>query len=216
MATGSLLLLAGPNGAGKTTLLRRLREKPGLTPYVALNADDRTLKKIKDAGMEGFADTSMDGSLLKRLFIEAANEVYQEAIELLHAGHSVCLETVLSTDKFCPMVTEIINSGGRFELIYLALCSPEVSRERVSIRVRKDGHDVPVDRLKERWQRSLSFLPWFASRASEVVIFDNSGAEPLLVAKGGNGRLIWRVPPETVFPELRLALQAEFPELSET
>jgi predicted ABC-type ATPase len=112
------------------------------------------------------------------------------------------------------MVTHVIEGGGTFELIYVALQSPDISRRRVQIRVCKEGHDVPTDRLHERWVRSLSFLPWFARRAHEIAIFDNSGVNPILVAKGGSGVMSWLVPSGAVFPELRLAMEAEFPELN--
>jgi predicted ABC-type ATPase len=216
MAHGSLLLLAGPNGAGKSTLIQSVREELGITSYTSLNADERTQQKIIQAGFAGFDDVRLDIGLLKTLFIESANEVYQEALDLLNSGRDVCLETVLSTEKYCTMVTEVLEKGGAFEMFYLALKSPELSEKRVRIRVRKLGHDVPVDRLKERWQRSLSFLPWFARRATNIFVFDNSGEAPVIVAKGGGGALRWHVDPESVFPELRLALESEFPELKQT
>jgi predicted ABC-type ATPase len=213
MSMGSLLLLAGPNGAGKTSLFQSLRARGELQDYLSLNADERTLQRLRGAGFTGFGDPSVDVATLKRMFIESATEVYQEAASLLEAGKAVCLETVLSTDKFCNMVTQVTEGGGTFELIYIALRSADVSRRRVQIRVCKDGHDVPTDRLHERWARSLSFLPWFARRAHEVAIFDNSDANPVLVAKGSGGTMSWLAPRESVFPELRLALEAEFPEL---
>jgi predicted ABC-type ATPase len=211
MASGSLLLLAGPNGAGKSTLFRMLRGEAGLQSYVILNADDRTLAKLAAVGYQGFAETPLEE--LKRLFVEAANEVYYEATALLDQGANVCLETVLSTDKYCEMVGKVIAGGGRFELFYVALRSPAVSAQRVAYRVLKGGHDVPRERLEERWKRSLQFLPWFAQRADEVMVFDNSGVTSLLIAKGSAGSAIWRVSPDDVFPELRLALEQAFPTL---
>lgn len=208
MACGSLLLLAGPNGAGKSTLFRALRSEQDLQHYIALNADDRTLEKLVAAGFSGFADTPVD--LLKQFFVTAATEIYTEAIMLLQEGKNVCLETVLSTDKYCEMVSMVTKAGGRFELFYVALRSPEISRERVSLRVQKGGHDVPADRLKERWRRSLEFLPWFVGRADEVIIYDNSDEAPVMLAKGGGGVFSWCVPRSAIFSELLAALQLQF------
>lgn len=208
MPWGSLLLLAGPNGAGKTTLFKALRGEQTLESYKALNADNRTLDKLLAAGYDGFNETPIE--LLKQFFIESATEVYDETINYLKLGENVCLETVLSTDKYCALVDQIIAGGGRFELFYVALRSYTLSQERVAIRVLKGGHDVPTERLVERWKRSLHFLPWFALRAHEVIIFDNSETAPVMLAKGGGGNMMWRVPQDAVFPELRLALQQAF------
>jgi predicted ABC-type ATPase len=42
------------------------------------------------------------------------------------------------------------------------------------MRVRKGGHDVPVDKITERWKRSLQQLPWFLDQADWALLFDNS------------------------------------------
>lgn len=159
MPSGSLLLLAGPNGAGKSTLIQSVREELGIPDYTSLNADERTLQKVILAGFVGFDDPRMGLDVLKQLFIESANEVHQETLELLRSGRNVCLETVLSTDKYCALVEEVLRDSGAFEMFFVALNSPELSGKRVKIRVRKFGHDVPAERLRERWQRSLAFLP---------------------------------------------------------
>lgn len=197
-------------------MIQSVREELGIPDYTSLNADERTLQKVILAGFTGFDDSRMGADVLKRLFIESANEVHRETLELLRSGRNVCLETVLSTDKYCDLVSEVLENGGAFEMFYVALNSPELSEKRVRIRVRKFGHDVPVDRLRERWQRSLTFLPWFARRATNATVFDNSGEGPVIVAKGGGGVWRWQVEPSTVFPELRLALESEFPELKQT
>lgn len=51
---GSLLLLAGPNGAGKTSTVGELVHLPNKQDYVKLNADERTLAKLKASGFTGF------------------------------------------------------------------------------------------------------------------------------------------------------------------
>jgi len=44
------------------------------------------------------------------------------------------------------------------------------------------GHDVPEDKIRERWSRSMDNLSWFAARADRVVVFDNSGDVPRVIA----------------------------------
>lgn len=87
------------------------------------------------------------------------------------------METVLSTAKYQPVVEEVLTAEGRCFLIYVALNSPELSAQRVRRRVSEGGHDVPADKLRERWERSLKMLPWFASRAHRFWVFDNSNSD---------------------------------------
>jgi predicted ABC-type ATPase len=205
MVSGSLLLLAGPNGAGKSTLANHLVLRKFVEGYRKLNADERTLELVLKAGYAGFADVPEDR--LREFFVTAANETYDQAVDDLRSGLNVCLETVLSTDKYCSLVSEVRRSGGKFGLLYVALNSPSISQQRIAARVVKGGHPVPLDRLVERWQRSLRFLPWFLSRADFFMVFDNSFSNPeiasLLVAEGSFASGRWGIDAARTFSELR-------------
>lgn len=63
--------------------------------------------------------------------------------------------------------------------------------------------DVPEDKIKGRWQKSLAQLPWFLEQADQAAIFDNSGAVPRLVGRKQNGKII--IDPDAPVP-LREAL----------
>ena len=101
------------------------------------------------------------------------------------------METVLSTDKYVPMVEQVLSAGGDFFLIYIALRSPELAVERTRERVRRGGHDVPAEKVRARWRRSLEQLPRFARRATHFWVFDNSNSDPdiapRLLAEGNAG-----------------------------
>src|SRR4029077_923134 len=113
-----------------------------------LNPDDRTLTKLRAAGYAGFADTPAD--VLRPLFIESADEVSVELETIIARGGSVGVETVLSSDKYRPLVETVLRRAGLVGLVYVALRSPAISRERVAARVRKGGHGVPEDKLPLR------------------------------------------------------------------
>lgn len=212
MPFGTLLLLAGPNGAGKTTVTRRLFKDYLHREFHMLNADERTHTKLRAAGFAGFSDAPAE--TLNDLFIESALEVESEAIELLSRGANVCLETVLSTPKYRGLVQQILDGGGRFELIYVALNHWKLSAHRVKLRAAKGGHDVPEDRLEARWHRSLKELTWFAPRANFFMVIDNSSDErgaPLMLVEAASG-MISRLESEvTLFPDLMAVLREAFP-----
>jgi predicted ABC-type ATPase len=137
-------------------------------------------------------------------------ETFAETISLLGQGQAVCVETVLSTDKYRDLVESVLAAGGFFGLIYIALNSPELSWERVQSRAGLGGHGVPRDKLIARWRRSIEKLEWYARKAHLFLAYDNSHpakeaslARPF--ATGGHGRIIVHDP--NAIPEISKMLQ---------
>lgn len=96
----------------------------------------------------------------------------------LRRGEAIGVETVLSSGKYQPLVELVRGQGGFVGLIYVALASPDLACARVARRVQAGGHDVPAEKIRARWQRSLANLPWFAAHASAFWVFDNSDEHP--------------------------------------
>jgi predicted ABC-type ATPase len=188
-----LWLIAGPNGAGKTTVTRNRPLSELLAGVHFLNPDVRTLELLHERGIDSFAEASKQPAVLRELNIQAAEDSHAELVERLRAGEAVAVETVLSTPKYQAVVEEVLAAGGRCFLIYVALNSPELSAQRVQRRVKEGGHDVPAAKLRERWERSLKLLPWFASRAHRFWVFDNSNSDAEqraeLIAMGNEHKL---------------------------
>ena len=157
-----------------------------------LNPDDHTAELLRARGITTFAAASPDA--LRLAFRQAAEATFAEVKARLAAGETVGVETVLSTDKYCALVDQARAEGGRFFLIYVALRSPELACRRVRQRVERGGHDVPVEKIRDRWKRSLERLPWFARRAAKFWVYDNSDAAvehaPVLLAEGAHGRCV--------------------------
>lgn len=185
MPIPQLWLFAGPNGAGKSTFTQFPEWSAHISHF--LNADELTRQLLNEQGFPTYAATPTE--ILQRANLAAAEKVFAEVRRLLDAGESVAVETVLSTDKYHPVVEKLRRDGGIFNLIYVGLRSHELSRQRVANRVAKGGHPVPEDKLAGRWIRSLEHLPWFASRADHFYIYDNSDSDPAhppaLVARNG-------------------------------
>jgi predicted ABC-type ATPase len=134
--------------------------------------------------------------LTERMNLDAANlqavkrlEVWLEATINVH--RSVGVETVLSTDKYRRLVALAKSRGFQFHLFYVVLQSPDLNIERVRARVLKGGHDVAPSKIVDRYWRSLAQLPWFLEQADSAEVYDNSGAEPRLVARKADGEIIF-------------------------
>jgi predicted ABC-type ATPase len=210
MSKPTLWLIAGPNGAGKSTIVGQTRHiLPNLVPNVSfINPDEHAKQALLRKGKQGFSDTSLAEQ--KAAFIEAAIELERYIESILLRGGTVGVETVLSTNKYKRFVEIVVEKGGTFGLIYVALNSPEIACKRVANRVSKGGHDVPKQKIRERWMRSLANLPWFLKRANYAFIFDNSSSAdmpPILLARKHDGHL--ESTPEIAFPEIRPALKSE-------
>jgi len=95
----------------------------------------------------------------------------------INAHQTVGVETVLSTDKYRRLVLAAKQRKLEFWLVYVMLESSDLNVERVRLRARKGGHDVPEAKIRERWARSLQQLPWFLQQADRAVIYDNSGTK---------------------------------------
>jgi predicted ABC-type ATPase len=164
----------------------------------------------------GYALRDAPPELELEAFLHSANAIEEEALSAVRAGRRLGVETVLSTLKYIPLVEEVRRRAGQFHLIYIALRSHALSAERVALRVRKGGHNVPFDRLEHRWERSLANLPVFAALATTFYVFDNSrhGPHPILVAYGGretsSGVLRGDICAPEAIPEVTLALATLF------
>lgn len=180
-----LWLIAGPNGSGKSTLAgglgaasQEFERLIGASRAVWVNPDEIYTGRAADPDVR--RDKSPDA-----IALAAAREADARVLACIEDGVSVVRETVLSTDRFKSVVEAARGKGCEFGLIFVCLASPEECVERVRLRVRLGGHDVPPERTRARWSRSIANLPWFADRAEIVLVYDNSafGSPVLLYQK---------------------------------
>jgi predicted ABC-type ATPase len=124
----------------------------------------------------------------------------------IEVHRSLGVETVLSTDKYRRLVSLAKSRGFQIRFVYVILRSPELNIQRVQSRVRSGGHDVPHDKIVERYWRSLQQLPWFFGQSDQAWIFDNSGAELVLLADKAAGTI--RLHDEITIPAVAEAVRS--------
>ena len=149
-----IVAIAGPNGAGKTTFYHAHIKYAGLRYVEAdvlaheLNEDAYAAAKLADA--------------LRR--------------ELVKQRESFAFETVFSDpvgDKL-KFLQEAARSGYTVLLCFIGLAGPELSEERVAMRVSQGGHDVPTEKLRSRYPRTMANLQAAILQLPFVHVFDNS------------------------------------------
>lgn len=154
-----LHLLAGPNGAGKSTYVRDVLSPTTRLPFI--NADEITLERWPDAQAEHA--------------YEAAQ--IAEARRRDHIAHrrSFITETVFSHPSKVQLVSDAVDAGYLVHL-HIIIVPVELTVQRVAERVRRGGHDVPEQKIRERYERLWTHLDAAIDIADVVEVFDNGSA----------------------------------------
>lgn len=175
-----LWIVAGPNGSGKSTFYdSTLIEDFGRAVWI-INPDILTQFIVEQEKLQ-----------LREANLQAVERIMAWLRASLLTHHTVGVETVLSTDKYRALVDEAKGYGFEIRLIFVMLATPDLNVERVRQRVRKGGHDVPEDRIIDRFHRSLAQLPWFLEAADRAYVYDNSDNKPRLVLeKSATGEIV--------------------------
>jgi predicted ABC-type ATPase len=149
-----VVAIAGPNGAGKTTFYWAHVAPAGLR----LVSADRLANEFQIGAYE------------------AARLAGQLRRELVGQRESFAFETVLSDpvgDKV-RLLESCVAAGYNVALLFVGLSSATLSAERVAMRVSQGGHDVPAEKLANRFPRTLTNLQLAIERLPHVVVYDNS------------------------------------------
>ncbi len=83
-------------------------------------------------------------------------------------------ETVFSHRSKLDIMQEAVDNGYKVYLYFVSTESWEINSFRVKARKAKGGHDVPEDKIKTRYFRSLGLLYKAAQIAYQAFFFDNS------------------------------------------
>ena len=151
-------LLVGPNGAGKTTLFERViaPDRPGL-PFV--NADR-------------IARDRFPGQELERAY-EAARIADAARHALLEARIDFCTETVFSHASKVDLVRTAV-AAGYDVVVHVVMVPAGLAGHRVAARVAAGGHDVPVDKIRSRYDRLWPLVLAAVPLCHRAVFYDNS------------------------------------------
>jgi predicted ABC-type ATPase len=86
-------------------------------------------------------------------------------------------------------ISKAKEKGFKTYLYFVSTASPDIHVERVQTRVQEGGHDVPEDKIRKRYTRSLDLLLDALKLVDRAFVFDNSRAETILLAEKDDGKL---------------------------
>lgn len=162
-----IIVFAGPNGSGKTTITAMSKV---IEPYI--NADD--IKRTNHCSD-----------------LEAARLAEQMREECVAGMKDFTFETVMSTDRNLKLLQKAKNSGYFIRCIYVLTSSPEINVMRVRVRKAEGGHDVPEDKIRERYIRALNLIPELIEVCDIVHIYDNTSVPFRIFKKRKDQLFAW-------------------------
>lgn len=188
-----LWIVAGPNGSGKSSLYNRTDIEGWGGSVWIINPDLLTEAIVENESL-GLRVANLAAVERIERWLEASLQSYQ----------TIGVETVLSTNKYRRIVDLAHARGFEVRMLYVVLQSLELQLERIAIRVKSGGHDVPADKVSSRRQRSFAQFAWFAQHVDQCYVFDNSGGTPRLAAKREGDRLgVYETLPFDLLAELK-------------
>jgi len=189
-----IYVLAGVNGAGKSSVLGEDLVHRGGTFF---NPDEET--RVLLAANPGMSHADANAT--------AWNIGTARLREAIDAGHDYNFETTLGGSTITRMLEEALALGQQVFMSYVGLDSMERHIARVRARVAAGGHDIPVQRIRERYHSSRLNLVRLVPQLTRLHVWDNSAeADPLtgrrprpaLVLETTGGRITAGVPPREV------------------
>jgi len=160
LSTPVLHVLAGPNGSGKSTFVARVLQPVTHLPFV--NADEIAAERWPGEELEHAYQASRAAAELRR--------------RMLARGESFITETVFSHHSKVALVTQAVALGYLVNL-HVMLVPADLAVARVAERVRRGGHQVPEEKIRERYARLLKLIVDARALADRSTFYDNSRAK---------------------------------------
>jgi len=172
----TMYVLAGANGSGKSTLYADKIAPVIKAPFH--NADVIQKTELKDP----------DPTASLKAARIAADRIQ---------GHiknktSFVRETVFSHPSKLDEIRQAKAAGFQVALYHVGLNSENLNVKRVGLRVKKGGHDVPENKIRERRERGKDLIAEAARLSDHAFVYDNSkfGQSPKLGITFRRGQVV--------------------------
>jgi predicted ABC-type ATPase len=184
--TPRFYVLAGTNGAGKSSIAGAMLIEEGVEYF---NPDEAAeLIRVANPGITLEEAQSAAWDEGKRLLERAIKERLDYAFE-----------TTLGGKTIPALLEKATEAGIEVRIWYVGLTNAELHIARVRARVMRGGHDIPEEKIRQRYSRSVLNLIQLMPKLTELRVYDNSveadphtGAnpEPQLIVHLNRGKLL--------------------------
>ena len=138
----TLYVVAGPNGSGKSTFIANAYELGFLSKTKYVNAD--ITAQTQNYNGKNTAEKNYLAMFDTMNLLE----------NLASTKQSIIYETVLSHPSKLDIVRLFKNNNYKIFSIFISPKNYSINIERVQTRVLQGGHDVPIDKIKNRFTKS--------------------------------------------------------------
>lgn len=118
---------------------------------------------------------------------------------LIEAAEDLSFETVLCHPSKLALLRLAKEKGYHIYLYYVCVVSPIICEQRVAVRVKQGGLDVPENKISERYERSLALLQEAVALSDKAYLFDNTYSGASLKLEITQASTV--VPHETQLPD---------------
>lgn len=161
-----IYVLAGVNGGGKSSIGGAAVRASGADYY---NPDEAARELMATRPSLTQAEANAAGWQTGRALLESA----------IQKRRDFAFETTLSGSTISRLLGEAARSGIEILVWYVGLKSPELHIERVAARVRRGGHSIPEETIRQRYERSRLNLVQLLPSLMTLRVYDNSSpADP--------------------------------------
>lgn len=173
--------IVGPNGSGKSSAVAELLD---LNLELLQNGQELEMSRRIACCLRN-AIVNPD-AISKRLRVEHPNWTQEKADFAAQAEADTirrifmdgrvdfAFETVGSHISKLEFLYELKAAGYFIVLLFVGTESPDISMRRVRKRAAEGGHNVPEQKIEQRWYRTMELLPRYFEAADFAVIYDNS------------------------------------------
>jgi predicted ABC-type ATPase len=167
----TFFVFAGNNGSGKSTFRNLIIDKIG----VEINIDpDAIARRLDPKNPES-----------KR--VTAGKEVIKSVNKYIKEGKDFSIETTLAGKNAIRQMQKAKEMGYEVTMFYVALRNVKQNIERVAMRVKNGGHNIPTDDILRRNTTSFKHLYDYAHLIDNLVLIDNSEDNGELVLEINDG-----------------------------
>jgi len=160
-AIPTIYVLAGVNGAGKSSVGQVIFS----SKHSQVFNPDTIAAKIR----------SLHPDISRAQANGHAWQIGRELLEqAIREKKDYRFETTLGGRTIRRLLEEAARAGHRVNIWFCGLESPELHVRRVCARVEKGGHDIPVEKIRERWNGSRENLIRLMPFLHHLRVYDNS------------------------------------------
>ena len=156
-----IAVLAGVNGAGKSSVAGGFLLKEGDTFF----NPDTVAQQIRNLHPDiPLATANAHSWQIGKALLEQA----------IACGRDYRFETTLGGRSIAQLLEKAARAGHRLHIWFCGLASPDLHIRRVRSRVSHGGHDIPEEKIRERWNRSRENLIRLLPLIDHLRVIDNS------------------------------------------